>query len=85
LKRHRREALRRSRAFVKSNFTYAHNLCLSLAQQGMRDAQLVTGLLYVFGQGTAKNPELAKLWLRKASRNGSKEARQVLIEFNLND
>jgi len=72
-------------AFVNSNFVYAHRLCLSLAQQGMRDAQLVTGLLYVYGEGTEKNPVKAKIWLREALRNGSEEAREILKEFHLND
>jgi len=72
-------------AFVNSNFVYAHRLCLSLAQQGMRDAQLVTGLLYVYGEGTEKNPAKAKIWLREALRNGSEEAREILKEFHLND
>lgn len=70
-------------AFVNSDFSYAHRLCLSLAQRGMRDAQLVTGLMYVFGDGTEKNFALAELWLEEAVRNGSDEAKEVLSEFNL--
>jgi len=65
-------------AFVSSKFVYAHRLCLSLAQRGMRDAQLVTGLMYAFGEGIEKNTELAKLWLNEAARNGSIEAIEVL-------
>ncbi|PCI48260.1 MAG: hypothetical protein COB49_06150 [Alphaproteobacteria bacterium] len=72
-------------AFVESDFIYAHSLCLSLAQQGMRDAQLVTGLMYVLGEGTEKNAELAELWLKEAVRNGSEEAKEVLVEFKLSD
>lgn len=71
--------------FINSNFTTAHRLCLSLAQRGMTDAQLVTGLMYALGEGTAKNHDLAKLWLREALRNGSGEAEQALIEFDLLD
>ncbi len=69
-------------AFVNSNFDFAHPLCLSLAQLGMKDAQLVTGLMYAFGEGTKKNDELAKLWLKEAMRNGSAEAKEVLGEID---
>jgi len=72
-------------AFVNSRFSHAFNLCLPLAQNGMRDAQLVTGLMYAFGSGTGKNPEMAALWLKEAVRNGSAEAKEVLMEFNLLD
>ena len=72
-------------AFVNSQFDYAHPLCLTLAQKGMADAQLVTGLMYALGEGTVKNPELAKLWLTEAMRNGSENAKEALIEFNLAD
>lgn len=72
-------------AFIDSRFEYAHRLCLILAQQGMVDAQLVTGLMYAAGEGTEKNAELARLWLNEALRNGSDEAREALVEFNLLD
>ncbi len=70
-------------AFVNSEFLQAFSICLPLAQNGMRDAQLVTGLMYVFGDGTEKNTELAELWLKEAVRNGSLEAKQVLSEFGM--
>ncbi|MBL4801630.1 MAG: sel1 repeat family protein [Emcibacter sp.] len=70
-------------AFVKSDFIYAHRLCLSLARIGMRDAQLVTGLMYAFGEGTRKNPDMAELWLNEAVRNGSTEAQEVLNGIKL--
>lgn len=72
-------------AFVSSKFSYAHRLCLSLAQQGMRDAQLVTGLMYAFGEGTEKNSVLAELWLNEAVRNGSMEAKEVLDDIQVLD
>ncbi|VAX06754.1 hypothetical protein MNBD_ALPHA03-380 [hydrothermal vent metagenome] len=72
-------------AFVSSKFSYAHRLCLSLAQQGMRDAQLVTGLMYAFGEGTKKNAVLAELWLNEAARNGSMEAKEVLDDIHVLD
>jgi len=70
-------------AFVNSKFSYAHRLCLSLAQQGIREAQLVTGLMYIFGEGTEKNTDLAKLWLNEAARNGSLEAKEALNTIQL--
>lgn len=72
-------------AFVNSKFGQAFRLCLPLAQDGMRDAQLVTGLMYAIGEGTQKNYERARLWLNEASRNGSEEAKEVLIDFNFSD
>lgn len=72
-------------AFVNSKFEYAHGLCLTLAQQGMADAQLVTGLMYALGEGTKKDTGRAKLWLNEALRNGSQEARDALIDLNLAD
>ncbi len=72
-------------AFVSSKFSYAHRLCLSLARQGMRDAQLVTGLMYAFGEGTEKNTALAELWLNEAARNGSMEAKEMLNDIHMTD
>lgn len=72
-------------AFVTSRFTYAHNICLSLAQRGLREAQLVTGLMYAFGEGTKKDLRMARIWLREAVRNGSKEAKAVLADLNMDD
>jgi len=72
-------------AFINSKFSYAHRLCLSLAQQGMRDAQLVTGLMYAFGEGTEKNTTLAELWLNEAARNGSMEAKEILNDIHAMD
>ena len=72
-------------AFVNSRFEYAHSFCLSLARQGMADAQLVTGLMYALGEGTTKNTDLAKLWLMEAMRNGSSDAKDALIEFKMLD
>lgn len=69
-------------AFVASRFDYAHKLCLSLAQRGMREAQLVTGLMYAFGEGTEKNLDMARMWLKEAVRNGSAEAKEVLTDLN---
>lgn len=71
------------KAFVNSEFSHAFGLCLPLAQKGMRDAQLVTGLMYVFGRGIEKNTGMAELWLQEAVRNGSMEAKQVLSEFKV--
>ena len=72
-------------SFVSSKFIYAFSLCLSLAEKGMRDSQLVTGLMYAIGEGTKKNLILAKLWLEKAAKNGSLEAKQVLKDYKFEE
>lgn len=77
------EEVRCLEAFINSDFNIAHNLCLSLAQKGVRDAQLVTGIMYALGEGVDRNADLAKLWLMEAERNGSADARVALAEFKL--
>lgn len=72
-------------AFAGSKFTFAQPLCLSLAQKGLPDAQLVTGLMYALGEGTKKNLNLARLWLQEALRNGNEVAIEALIDFKLID
>tara|TARA_B100001939_G_scaffold104449_1_gene90310 strand:- start:2817 stop:3161 length:345 start_codon:yes stop_codon:yes gene_type:complete len=77
------EEIRCLEAFINSEFDLAHTVCLPLAQGGMRDAQLVTGLMYALGEGVEKNLSLAKWWLGEAMRNGSEEAKEALGQFNL--
>ncbi|WP_417319249.1 hypothetical protein [Emcibacter sp.] len=70
-------------AFINSEFEMAHTVCLPLAQNGLRDAQLVTGLMYALGEGVEQNRRLAKWWLNEAVRNGSAEAESALAQFEL--
>ncbi|WP_321389240.1 hypothetical protein [Emcibacter sp.] len=70
-------------AFINSEFDMAHSVCLPLAQSGLRDAQLVTGLMYALGEGVEQNRRLAKWWLSEAVRNGSEEAESALAQFEL--
>lgn len=77
------EEVRCLEAFINSNFNIAHNICLSLAQKGARDAQLVTGIMYALGEGVDQNNQLAKLWLSEAERNGSIDAGEALSQFKL--
>lgn len=72
-------------SFVHSNFYEAFLLCSATAEEGSLDAQLLVGLMYIFGEGTEKNNDLAKFWLNKATLNGSEEAKEILIDFKLMD
>ncbi|MCF8474966.1 MAG: hypothetical protein K9G26_09735 [Emcibacter sp.] len=73
-------------SFVNSNFYEAFLLCSVTAEEdGSHDAQLLVGLMYIFGEGTEKNNDLAKFWLNKATLNGSEEAKKILIDFKLMD
>ena len=77
------EEVRCLEAFINSEFEMAHAVCLPLAQSGLRDAQLVTGLMYALGEGVEQNRRLAKWWLSEAVRNGSEEAESALSQFEL--
>lgn len=72
-------------SFVNAKFIHAFSLCQPLAKKGMRDAQLVMGLMYAIGEGTEKNMGLAKVWLTKAAKNGSLEAEQVLKDYKFEE
>lgn len=70
-------------AFSRSDFEVAYAICTPLANLGYRDAQLVTGLLYAYGEGVDKNLHRAKIWLQEALRNGRQDAAQALSEFGM--
>ena len=70
-------------AFSRSEFELAFAICTPLAKIGFRDAQLVTGLLYAYGEGTDKNLQRAKIWLMEALKNGREDAAQALSEFGM--
>ena len=70
-------------AFSRSDFEVAYAICTPLANLGYRDAQLVTGLLYAYGEGVEKNRHRAKIWLREALKNGREDAAQALSEFGM--
>ena len=70
-------------AFSRSDFEVAYSICTPLANLGYRDAQLVTGLLYAYGEGVDKNLHRAKIWLQEALKNGRQDAAQALSEFGM--
>ena len=71
-------------AFSLSEFEVAYSICTPLANLGYKDAQLVTGLLYAYGEGVDKDLRRAKIWLNEALKNGRVEAAQALNQFGLN-
>jgi TPR repeat protein len=71
-------------AFSISEFEVAYSICTPLANLGFKDAQLITGLLYAYGEGVDKDLNRAKIWLNEALKNGREEAAQALAQFGLN-
>ena len=70
-------------AFARSDFEIAFAICTPLANLGFKDAQLVTGLLYAYGEGVDKDLHRAKIWLREALKNGRGDAARALAEFGM--
>ncbi len=70
-------------AFARSDFEVAYAICIPLANLGFKDAQLVTGLLYAYGEGVDKDLYRAKIWLLEALRNGREDAARALVEFGI--
>jgi hypothetical protein len=66
------------RLVEKGQAEKALSLYLQLAEQGNAEAQFYTGLMYVNGQGIAKNDESAVSWFGKAAGQGYKEAQSKL-------
>jgi TPR repeat protein len=71
-------------AFAISEFEIAYSICTPLANLGFKDAQLITGLLYAYGEGVDKDLNRAKIWLNEALKNGRVEAAHALAQFGLN-
>ena len=65
----------------------SHQIWLSLASQGIDNAQLILGVLYVKGLGVNKSMKDAANWINLARQNGSMEVSQkadeVWNEFEL--
>lgn len=70
-------------AFSRSDFDVAFSICTPLASLGFSDAQLVTGLLYAYGEGVDKDKTRAKFWLKEALKNGREDAARALSEFGM--
>lgn len=71
-------------AFAQSEFQMAYSICSPLANLGFKDAQLITGLLYAYGEGVDKDLNRAKVWLNEALKNGREDAADALNQFGLN-
>ncbi|MCC3862438.1 hypothetical protein [Pseudemcibacter aquimaris] len=71
-------------AFAQSEFEMAFSICTPLANLGFKDAQLITGLLYAYGEGVDKDLRRAKIWLTEALKNGREDAADALTQFGLN-
>ena len=65
----------------------SHKIWLSLASEGIDNAQLILGVLYVKGLGVSKSMKDAANWIGLARQNGSMEVSQkadeVWNEFEL--
>ena len=70
-------------AFARSDFEMAYTICTPLANLGFKDAQLVTGLLYAYGEGVDKNLQRAKIWLKEALKNARDDAARAFTEFGM--
>src|SRR5690349_20003909 len=58
-------------AYVRGDYVPAVQLFRPLAQQGNARAQGVLGMMYRKGQGVAKSPAHAFMWISPASAHGS--------------
>jgi TPR repeat protein len=65
----------------------SHKIWLSLASEGINNAQLILGVLYVKGLGVGKSMKDAANWIGLARQNGSMEvsekAEEVWSEYEL--
>ena len=63
---------------IEKNYSIAFNYYMKAAQAGYSEAQYMVGRMYRNGQGTEKNLNSAKSWLRKASAKGHADAEKLL-------
>ena len=65
----------------------SHQIWLSLSSEGIDNAQLILGVLYVKGLGVSKSMKDAAIWIGLARQNGSMEvsekAEEVWNEYEL--
>ncbi len=65
-------------AYKRGDFVTAHQEFLAPAREGEARAQFSIALLYLRGQGVARDTAVAMRWLRMAANRGDGEARLVL-------
>jgi hypothetical protein len=66
------------RAYSLGQYAQAIEELQPLVERGNADAQMMTGLMYLQGNGYPQNPEIAAVWLYKAATKGNNSAQLVL-------
>lgn len=66
------------RAYSLGQYARAIEELKPLVEQGDAKAQMMTGLMYLQGNGYPKSPEIAAVWLYKAATKGDHSAQLVL-------
>jgi TPR repeat protein len=66
------------RAYSLGQFARAIEELRPLVERGDARAQMMTGLMYLQGNGYARSPEIAAVWLYKAATKGDTSAQLVL-------
>jgi len=66
------------RAYNLGQYTRAIEELQPLVERGDAEAQMMTGLMYLQGNGYPQNPEIAAVWLYKAATKGNYSAQLVL-------
>jgi TPR repeat protein len=69
-------------AYNRGDYTPAIRLFRPLAEQGNPKAQTVLGTMYHRGQGVARSPFRAFVWLSRAAARGDTKAREGLHEVS---
>ena len=54
------------------------------AEQGLAEAQIVLGVMYLYGRGVAQDDKQAAAWFRKAAEQGDALAQGVLGAMYVN-
>ena len=66
------------KAYIRGDFKKAITVFEPLVQRGHSGAELMTGIMYLRGEGYTANPRAAAVWFYKAARKGSHSAQLVL-------
>jgi TPR repeat protein len=66
------------KAYGKGDYKSAFASYNELANDGHSHAQLMLGIMYLDGNGTVQNYELAKLWINKSAENNLTDAQDLL-------
>ena len=69
-------------AYNRGDYVPAIHLFRPLAEQGHAKAQSVMGMMYRKGEGVARSPARAFIWLRLAAKRGDVKAKADLLEVS---